>query len=555
MMKRYILSFLILLMASTAGAVTTNLADCAQSTVQSAINSSTDGDILVCPAGSWSWSNVDIINHNITLKGGGIGVTIISITAAGGIEATTANTKAFRITGFTFRSTGNFGIDTGEAMMRIYGGKDWRIDHNEFQIFADSKVGGSVFSGNGIKTQNNVAGLIDHNRFVNHPSQLTSGGCMHASVWPERGETSWDLPSNQIGAATNTIFIEDNYFREAKNCAAHNSHAVYGGRGSIYVFRHNEVRNMMADSHGNETVVGAREHEISNNRFIMESGRGIYRLIFLRGGTGVVYGNTVEGPGTWSYGVSLTERRVTDDAGVAHPELYRGVGASTCCTSEEGYPCVDQVGRGQSIGSSPNKTQISDPLYIWNNFGGTGSPDVVVHTYPASNVCGGSVGSYIQSGRDYIASASTVKPGYTAYEYPHPGTGLPPPDDSPPTLGSHSPTSGETGWVVTNRTISFDVSDASGIDDSTLLMNIDGSADSSCGSGLTCSFIGDPDTSTILHAVYTHGGDWGYSTAYTVNIEVDDTIPNTLTDSWGFTTQTSVPTEPPGDVIYHIHRP
>src|SRR6516165_7124031 len=94
-------------------AVPTRLFNCSQTTVQNAISAASDGDVLVCPAGSWSWSNVDINNHNITLQGAGIGKTNISITAAGGFEAPATNTKAFRLTGFTLTSTANFGTEEG----------------------------------------------------------------------------------------------------------------------------------------------------------------------------------------------------------------------------------------------------------------------------------------------------------------------------------------------------------------------------------------------------------------------------------------------------------
>ena len=44
-----------------ADATTTNLANCSQATVSSAITAATAGDTLVCPAGSWTWTGVVII--------------------------------------------------------------------------------------------------------------------------------------------------------------------------------------------------------------------------------------------------------------------------------------------------------------------------------------------------------------------------------------------------------------------------------------------------------------------------------------------------------------
>src|SRR3990172_6388177 len=118
-MVKFLIIISVLVCSINAYAVTNNLPDCSQTTVQNAINSSSDGDVLVCPAGSWSWSNVDI-TKNITLQGAGIGNTIIEITSGGGIESPSSYAGAFRITGFTLRSTGNFGLDSG--IMRISAG-------------------------------------------------------------------------------------------------------------------------------------------------------------------------------------------------------------------------------------------------------------------------------------------------------------------------------------------------------------------------------------------------------------------------------------------------
>jgi hypothetical protein len=82
---RHLLGCLLILVSfgleTTARAVTTALSSCAEAEVKNAITAASDGDIIICPAGSWSWSNVDIANRNITLQGAGIGRTTIWITA------------------------------------------------------------------------------------------------------------------------------------------------------------------------------------------------------------------------------------------------------------------------------------------------------------------------------------------------------------------------------------------------------------------------------------------------------------------------------------------
>ena len=133
------------------------------------------------------------------------------------------------------------------AMFKILGGKGWRVDHNEFSIYSNVI---NYSGGNGIYTRYDVSGLIDHNQFVKNPNS-PSGGCMHASVYPEgNGNTAWGLPS-QLGSFDHTVFVEDNYFYNPDQCSAHNAHAVYGQNSGIFVARHNEIRNM------NKTVTGS----------------------------------------------------------------------------------------------------------------------------------------------------------------------------------------------------------------------------------------------------------------------------------------------------------
>jgi hypothetical protein len=399
-MTRYLTGCLLVLISfgigTAARAATTTLSSCAEADVKNAITAASDGDIIVCPAGSWSWSNVDIVNRNITLQGAGIGQTTISITSPGGIEATSSNTKPFRVTGFTFRSTGNFGTDNGKAMMRIQGGHGWRVDHNRFEIYSTQQ---NYNGGNGIYTRNDVSGVIDHNEFV----KGGGSGCMHASVYPEgAGATAWGWPS-QLGEFTHTVFIEDNYFYNPGSCPNHNPHAVYGQNGGIFVFRHNEIHNMNADAHGFCATHGTREWEISNNQWINDTGNSLWAMMHMRGGTGVIYGNSWTGSNV-SYGIFWNEYRVS--GGSCDPSVtfnvpgYGSVSAGSSCPSAEGYPCAQQIGRGQN-----NST---DPVYVWNNT-----------NFPKMEWDSG-VAPYVVENRDYFMTGP--KPGYTAYPYPHPLT-------------------------------------------------------------------------------------------------------------------------------------
>jgi hypothetical protein len=407
-----IIVLFILWMANMVSAAIITASSCSESDVKSAISAASTGDTVNVPSGSCSWSNVDI-TKNITLQGAGVGNTIISITAAGGIESPNSYHGAFRITGFTFRSTGNFGRDNGLAMMRIYGNQGFRVDHIQFEIYSNTNT---YNQGVGINTYYDVGGLIDHNNFVDHLTQVSAGYCIKGIELEGNNVAAWSLPS-QLGSDTHTVFIEDNYFRGANNCPSFNGAAVSAQTGGIFVFRHNEVRNLYNDAHGFEVIGGTKEYEFSNNSYIMESGHSLARLFYLRGGTGVLYNNTLTGSGV-SNPIVLAELRATSNRGnPARPELYGGVPASSTCATTEGYPCVDQIGRGQEVGTSPNMTQTLSPLYIWGN-----SSNMTVSSETSS---------YIAQNRDYYVNAG-AKPGYVAYPYPHPLQGGGGGDTSPP---------------------------------------------------------------------------------------------------------------------------
>ena len=407
---RFLAFMLVLLGSVNAYAATNNLPDCSQSTVQNAISSASSGDILVCPAGSWSWSTVNI-TKNITLEGAGIDQTTITLTSCGGLQSSTSYSGAFRVTGFTFTSnTSNIcGYNGTLGWIRVLGNKDFRIDHNKFRFWAGTTATSHSMA---IYTRYDVAGLIDHNQFINHPNEMTSGGSL-GGVWAEgNGQTAWSLPIGQLSDSSHTVFVEDNYFRQATESSG-DGEAILGQTGVNYVFRHNEIRNMKcADAHGYEATYGTKEYEISNNECIVESGFSIYRGFYIRGGTGVIYNNTLTG--NFTYGVALAVTRATSDSkSPGRSELYGGISSHSPCSSAEHHPCADQIGRGQSVGSSPNMTQTSSPLYIWNNDLSAASTPITSETSA----------TYIQSGVDYFYNQGG-KPGYTAYPYPHPLQGV-----------------------------------------------------------------------------------------------------------------------------------
>jgi hypothetical protein len=193
---------------------------------------------------------------------------------------------------------------------------------------------------------------------------------MLAIQWSRTGQWAADP-----GAGTDeAVFVEDCVF-------SGNRHAVAASSGAHYVFRHNRVlRNVEAcsiDAHGPGYgwAQGTRYEEIYENTVEAP----VYRQcgIGIRGGDGVIFGNTLHG---FSRPVLLV--------------LEWGMPESLKAT----YPAEGQIRE----------------LWIWDNqaYGGPAAPQIDQ----------GARG-FIQPGRDYFTEA---RPGYEPYPYPHPLVGAGP---------------------------------------------------------------------------------------------------------------------------------
>ena len=78
-------------------------------------------------------------------------------------------------------------------------------------------------------------------------------------------------------------------------------------------------------------------------------------------------------------------------------------GSQSAKITGEGYPCCDQVGRGNA--------QASEPIYFWGNKDHNSSAVTPVLSSAVNT-------DYITDSTDYYSN--TQKSGYTAYTYPHP---------------------------------------------------------------------------------------------------------------------------------------
>ena len=239
----------------------------------------------------------------------------------------------------------NLTFNGGEVFKVV--GEDFRVTNNTFKNMID----GLFVNGTAGRDSR---GVVDHNKFSNISRYgfAMNGGCRKGQ--PSAG-CAWDQnPSLILGMAggvdlngdgkyetAQAIYIEDNEFENDS------WHHISSGYGTRYVARYNTITDNLTG--GNQTGAqavdahgayiprrGSRSYEIYNNTLSL-FGRG--RAMSIRGGDGVIFGNTMVG----DYSLDLylqNERAVTGEGD---------------CTNDgqnpQNYPCQDQIRE----------------LYIWDN--------------------------------------------------------------------------------------------------------------------------------------------------------------------------------------------
>jgi Pectate lyase superfamily protein len=248
------------------------------------------------------------------------------------------------------RDTHDSGEDYGIVIYNVH---DFRIDHLYFEGFGFA----------GVRVEGASSGVIDHSIFVENYKQAIDNLGYGVVIY---GKGYWDSES-QVGGSGAT-FVEDSLF-------VGNRHAIAASAGAHYVFRSNQVLNGVVacavDAHGMGygSAHGTRYVEIYRNTI----SNPVYDWcgIGIRGGSGVIFENTIEG---YKNPILLILEWGTPD------------------NLKKEYPAIDQI----------------QELYIWGNQikGGPSQPQV-----DETGVV------FIEAGRDYFTQAL---PGYVPYEYPHP---------------------------------------------------------------------------------------------------------------------------------------
>ena len=291
---------LLLAFSGSARAAIINAASPSFTDVAAAVNSAADGDTVVIPAGTATWTTGLVVRKGITIQG----ATTVDTSSSPGsatdntilidhiprtgttnwgtfFTAVLTSTQSFDLTGITFQGDSNLNLGNANASVELDGTcPSARIDHCHF-VGPQSDY---------ITVTGQIFGVIDHCLF-----DIRNFGC-DASIrifhdgWngAQFGDGSWaDSP---YWGSNKFIFIEDNIFNNSYQIQTVGDIDTWnGGR---YVARHNIFNGTLPNSHGTDSsgrARSARAIEIYNNTFNFT-----YSAVMgsLRGGTILVHDNT-----------------------------------------------------------------------------------------------------------------------------------------------------------------------------------------------------------------------------------------------------------------------
>jgi len=323
-------------------------ASCEQAAVQAAIDSANHGDTVLVPAGNCTWNATLVLpnDRKITLQGAGRDSTLI----AGNLDF---DKSGSRVTGFSFQGDPTIYSD----------GYGFRLDHSRIER---SAWGDAVAVWSRNVTPPSIAwGLVDNNEIINGRVNASGTNWMLFEGDPQHQLWATDL---DLGGPL-AVYVEDNIFTNTEGPSVCNFlDGNYGGR---YVARYNTMNGCVIEAHssqegGNRAI---RRWEVYGN-IINNTYSSIYYPFRLRGGTGVVFFNSV--PGNWTNdGVALDNVRSYAPAGLGGG-MCDGSSPWDGNSDPSGYPCRDQIGRDrdnpQWNHNPPGAyTQALTPAYIWLN--------------------------------------------------------------------------------------------------------------------------------------------------------------------------------------------
>ena len=366
-------------------AITIQAASGSSSSIQAAVNKALTGDTVLIPAGTYAFTGQVFAPDGIHIKGAGRDSTYLvksdNLSDWQGMFTVDCKTgQPFIFSDITLKGRLDAlqGTNRTTAVTNVHdqglyikgAARNVQIYNCRFTKFIRAGV---EFRGSAGTIPGRQTGVIYNNIFYDNWF-INLGYGVAVTGYPNSWNTAVTL------GTSNALFVENNYFERQRHCTT-------GSNGANYVARYNTVKDNYQDAwsfdaHGKSPAWprGTQSVEIYkntiNNSITRWGGVGI------RGGGGVVWGNTINGV---THGVIIY---------LENPGYN---------LDPAGYSALDQIGNPMDH-------------YIWGN--SISSSSTAIYKNPtSSSYTSHSIDWWIQLQRDYYL---TQRSGYTPYTYPHP---------------------------------------------------------------------------------------------------------------------------------------
>lgn len=333
-------------------AATITASSCSYDYVKAAYDSASEGDTIMIPAGSATWSSTLTITKSITLVGSTSGCPescngATTITGSGSnrlIYVNVSGDKTIDIGGLTLD-----GNSYGGAIIHVNNTSSSTPLRNFILRYNELKNSGSQ----AMSTGGLVFGLIHNNKFSgNYFDFRLSGDALN----------SWTLyPGIDNVGTNNYTYIEDNI----SNGNTH--YLISSGSGARWVYRHNTVTgsdSMIAlwDMHGDTNNWGIVAAEIYENTVDTQLYEHLLTAFDYRGGTGVLYNNTITTSGHDIY------MKIREEQGTKANPCGRASKINSECNINNGY-VWNNLGDGSviKISVSDCNGQIAEDTDWWDD--------------------------------------------------------------------------------------------------------------------------------------------------------------------------------------------
>lgn len=426
----------ILLFCNIASACDVTAESSSATHVNTAIGSASAGQTVCIPSGASAWGTgtaTVTIDKAITLLGSGVESTTVTLGTGPAVSITSDSAVISNFAITADNSSSGTMVNIGDGL------EQWVIKGMKLDGGADSTWDNYFIYGSVPSNTTNTYGVVSNNEIINFTGEqiFFRGPC-----------NSWQTDSS-LGGAEN-LFIEGNTF----SAKTGESGYMDANANTRTVVRYNAFDKVYFDAHGHKSNTalctpeyheGTRHWEIYANTSVDWP---LQNFVYLRGGTGVVWGNKQLGTSVGSY-IRFDDYSVKQENSQSWQLYYPG------CACYSDQPVAYQIGRGKNSSTpvSTGDNQTSEPAYLWNNKNsdgdditiriGYGSPQIAAFCTEFCEDPEYTMSDFIVVDRDYYVSETKpdAMSAYTPYTCPHPLTGL--------TGSCNSAIAGTAGYNVT----------------------------------------------------------------------------------------------------------